>query len=81
MATPPEADQSETEQAARPDTKPIESVPEVEASMAGETEREEALPELSEDMEGQGKAGVLLIPGLLGMAGFTAWLVWLWKRR
>lgn len=81
VATPPEADQSETEQAARPDTKPIESVPEVEASMAGETEREEALPELSEDMEGQGKAGVLLIPGLLGMAGFTAWLVWLWKRR
>ena len=49
--------------------------------MAGKTEREEALPELSEDMEGQGKAGVLLIPGLLGMAGFTAWLVWLWKRR
>ena len=80
-ATPPEADQPETEQAARPDTKQIESVPEVKASMAGETECEEALPELSEDMENQEKTGILLIPGLLGMAGFTAWLVWLWKRR
>lgn len=81
VATPPEANQSETEQAARPDTKQIESVPEVKASMAGETECEEALPELSEDMENQEKTGILLIPGLLGMAGFTAWLVWLWKRR
>lgn len=81
VATPPEADQSETEQAARSDTKQIESVPEVKASMAGKTECEEALPELSEDMENRGKAGVLLIPGLLGMSGFTAWLIWLWKRR
>ena len=81
VATPPEADQTETEQAACPGTKQIETVSEVEARMAGKTEREEALPELSEDMESQGKAGVLLIPGLLGMAGFTAWLIWLWKRR
>lgn len=81
VATPPEADQSETEQAACPDTEQIESVPEVKASMAGEAEREEALPELSEDIENQEKTGILLIPGLLGMAGFTAWLIWLWKRR
>lgn len=81
VATLPEADQPETEQAARPDTKQIEPVSESEASMDEETERVEALPELSEDMENQGKAGILLIPGLLGMAGFTAWLIWLWKRR
>ena len=49
--------------------------------MAGETEREEVLPKLSEDMENQGKARILLISGLMGMVGFTAWLIWLWKRR
>ena len=81
VATPPEADQSETEQAARPDTKQIESIPEVEASMAGETEREEVLPKLSEDMENQGKARILLISGLMGMVALSAWLIWLWKRR
>lgn len=73
VATPPETDQTETKQPRLASA--------ADPSAAAETENKEALSDLSVDMEKRRNDEILLFPGLLGMAGFTVWLIWLWKRR